>query len=396
VTGIDDGDARSAEPMPSRLPLHEEHIALGARMTDFAGWRMPVLYSSIIDEHFFVRTGAGLFDVSHMGRLLLRGPGALPTVQHLVASDVSGLAEGEARYTVLLTPWGGIQDDLICYRRDDGFLLVVNAARRADDREWINDHLAPRTELDDLTELTVLFALQGPEALGTLQDMAAVDAGSMLPFTHRVSRVAGIETTVMRTGYTGEQGVELLVAAEDARILWRALLDTDRDRRVHPCGLGARDTLRLEAALPLYGSDLTKSTTPYEAGLGWLVHLERADRGDFVGRAALLEAVEAGPRELLVGLAAQSRRIPRAGDVISLDGEEVGRITSGSLSPVLGHPIALGYVGAPHAQTGVRVAVTSGTVEIPATIADRPFYRRGVTPIPSHSERHRDSEGAQQ
>jgi len=373
------------------LPLRDEHAALGARFSPFAGWEMPLSYGSIIAEHMHVRTQAGLFDVSHMGRLLLRGPGALATVQHLVASDISGLRSGQARYTVMLTPWGGIQDDLIVYRRDDGILLIVNAARTAQDREWIEGHLPaspgltagdPGLELDDLTDLTCLLALQGPAALPALAHLTpGLDITSMPSFTFASAEVAGVEVMVMRTGYTGESGAELLAAAGDARTLWIALLAAGTPGTVAPCGLGARDTLRLEAALLLYGQDITKNTTPFEARLDWLTHLKRPGRQDFVGREALLEAAARGPEKLLVGLATAGHPIPRHGDDIAVGESLVGRVTSGTHSPVLGHPIALGYVLPEYAAIGTEVTIQVGEKDVPAKVTDRPFYRTGVTPI---------------
>ncbi len=367
-----------------RLTLHQEHRRLGARLAPFAGWSMPLAYSSIIDEHLQVRRGAGLFDVSHMGRLFLSGAGALETMQGLVASNLRGLAVGEARYTVLLTPWGGIQDDLIAYRREDGVQLIVNASRTTADREWIEKHLVGDTTIDDLTELTTLFALQGPEALGILSRLAGPAAVPPRPFTFLRAQVAGVEATVMRTGYTGEEGAELLIDRADALTLWHDLLAADAAGTVAPCGLGARDTLRLEAALLLYGQDMTKNTTPFEARLGWLTDLERPD---FVGRAALLEARERGPEKLLIGLSTSARTIPRPGDEIAVGDLVVGKVTSGSVSPVLGHPIALGYVLPQYSQVGSEVLLLVRDAEVAATIVERPFYRRGVTPVPAQMPR---------
>lgn len=382
---IDHGDLRP-------LPLHDEHAALDAHFSPFAGWRMPLHYGSIIEEHMQVRTSAGLFDVSHMGRLLLRGPGALPAVQNLVAGDLSGLAVGQARYTVMLTPWGGIQDDLIVYRRDDGILLVVNASRTEQDREWIEDHLlqptglgadGPGLELDDLTDLTCLLAFQGPAALHLLDTLTpGPPISSMPPFSFAQAQVAGVEVTVMRTGYTGETGAELLVTIDDAPVLWRAILAAGAPGVVAPCGLGARDTLRLEAALLLYGQDITKNTTPFEARLGWLTQLDRPHQPDFVGREALLEAAERGPEKVLVGLTTDAHTIPRHGDEISVGDHPVGRVTSGTHSPVLGRPIALGYVLPPHAAVGTEITIQVGEKQVPARVVERPFYRAGVTPIP--------------
>lgn len=379
--------AGSGDDTPRHLPLNEEHEQLGARFSPFGGWRMPVMYSSIIEEHFRVRTHAGLFDVSHMGRFLIRGHDSLRTVQRLVASDVSALQPGEARYTVLLTPWGGIRDDLIVYRRDDGVLLIVNAGPSEGDRTWIEDHLVGDATLDDLTDITCLFALQGPHALEAIASITSCDPSGIAPFTFVNASVAGVEATIMRTGYTGEDGVELMVQHTDALRLWRETLMADRQGDIAPCGLGARDTLRLEASLLLYGRDLDQSTVPYEARLGWLTHLERADGSDFVGREALLEAQTRGPSRLLVGLATDARAIPRAGDTIVVEGEVVGEVTSGSLSPVLGHPIALGYMTPEMADVGRAVTVVSTSKTIPARVVDRPFYKRGITPITERPRR---------
>jgi aminomethyltransferase len=375
-----------------RLPLHDEHERLGARLVPFAGWAMPLQYTSIIDEHLQVRCRTGLFDVSHMGKLLLQGRGAVPTMQRLVASDLEGLSPGQARYTVLLTPWGGIRDDLIIYRREEGLLLVVNAATMEEDRAWIEENLLPDTELDDLSELTSLFALQGPGALPLLDRLSGMDVSATTPFTFGPVRIAGIEATVMRTGYTGEQGAELLIDNSDSLDLWRSLLAAGGDD-IAPAGLGARDTLRLEAALLLYGQDVTKSTTPFAARLGWLVDL---DRPEFVGQAALVEDKEKGPEILLAGLGTKSHAIPRTGDDILMGDRPVGAVTSGSLSPVLGHPIALGYLPRHLAKPGVELTVVSRSRRIPVQVMERPFYRRGVTPLPARApcvEQPREEEG---
>jgi aminomethyltransferase len=343
---------------------------------------MPISYSSIIHEHMRVRTRAGVFDVSHMGRFLLRGLDALRDLQRLVASDLAGLRVGEARYTVLLSPEGGILDDLIAYRRKDGFLLVVNAGNADHDREWIESHLQGDTTLDDLTDITSLFALQGPAAFDVLAGLASTDLSTLRPFAFTSTDVAGAETMVMRTGYTGEDGVELLVAHTDAPTLWRAVLASGGGDSVTPCGLGARDTLRLEAALLLHGQDMDSNTDPYEAGLQWLVDLEKRDGSGFIGREALMSASTRRPKRRMVGLSTDARRIPRHGDTIRAEGRTVGIVTSGSLSPVLGHPIALGYIEDPVYREGLQVEIAAGTKLTPARVVPRPFYRRGQTPIP--------------
>ena len=364
------------------LPLRDEHVRLGARMTPFAGWSMPLMYTSIVAEHLHVRRSAGLFDVSHMGRLLLRGEGALPTIDKLVPGNLSKLLVGQAKYTALLTPFGGIRDDLIVYRREDDLIAVVNAANAADDREWIEQHLSPDTELDDVTELTCLLALQGPRSLELLAGLTGDDLGGMPPFTLMSTSLAGAQVTLMRTGYTGEEGAELMVANEDALAVWRAVLAAGEPGTVRPCGLGARDTLRLEAGLLLHGQDMNRNTTPYETGLGWLVDW---DGGDFIGRSALIEAKDGAPETLLVGLATDARQIPRHGDEITVDGKTVGEVTSGTYSPVLGHPIALGRMLPLFANLGTEVVVAGGRRSFPARVVERPFYRRGVTPVPAEA-----------
>lgn len=376
------------------LRLEDDHALLGARFAAFGGWRMPTLYTSIIDEHLRVRTAAGLFDVSHMGRFLLRGRDAARTVQRLVASDVSGLEPGQALYTVLLTPEGGILDDLIVYRREDGVLLIVNAGNTSADRVWIEQHPVGDTLIDDLTDITGLFALQGPIALNLIDSVSSASASSLTPFTFTTANVAGVEATIMRTGYTGEQGVEILVDNTDAVRLWRALLTCGVGGAVTPCGLGARDTLRLEAALLLHGRDIDHHTNPYEARLGRLVDLERDDGSDFIGREALVSVADRGPARLLVGLATEAHTIPRTGDSLHIAGRPVGTVTSGSLSPVLGHPIALGYVEADLARSGSEVSVISASKATPARIVDRPFYKQGVTPIPRRERRTTGRGGA--
>jgi aminomethyltransferase len=372
------GDPNGPDTTLRELSLRAEHERLGARMTPFAGWSMPLAYTSIIAEHLQVRRGAGVFDVSHMGRLLLRGDGALATMNRLVTSDLSRLLVGQAAYTLLLTPFGGIRDDLIVYRREDDLLAVVNAGTAADDREWVELHLAPDTELDDLTELTCLFALQGPRALAVLSAMTGDDVAAMPPFTLASTSLAGAQVTLMRTGYTGEEGAELMVANEDALAVWQALLGAGEPGTVRPCGLGARDTLRLEAALLLNGQDMNRNTTPYEVRLGRLVDL---DGGDFVGRSALVDGKAEGPETLLVGLSTDARQIPRHGDEIMVDDKTVGEVTSGTYSPTLGRPIALGRVLPLFAKVGTQVVVANRERRIPAQIVERPFYRRGVTPI---------------
>ncbi len=368
-------------------PLHPRHLAAGARMTEFGGWSMPLVYSAILAEHMQVRRRCGLFDVSHMGRFVLSGAGALACLSELVPTDLSHLAVDHAVYTVFLNEQGGIRDDLIIYRRPEGYLLVVNAGNRIKDWEWITGHLPSDAQAADNSDHSCLLALQGPLAFQVLADVGAVVSGAPgvgspadIPhFACAEGVVAGIPTLLMHTGYTGEDGVEIMVHQERAEELWDALLAAGPSGTVLPCGLGARDTLRLEAALPLHGHDIDETTLPFEARLSRIVHLEK---GHFIGREALAAAHAAGPRRLLVGLAAEGRSLLRHGDGIVLGGEAVGHVTSGSFSPVLQRPIALGYVPPSHAEVGMELEVESRGRLLKARIVPRPFYKRGVTPLP--------------
>lgn len=365
-------------------PLHHTHVELGARMTEFGGWSMPLVYSAILAEHMQVRRRCGLFDVSHMGRFTVQGPEAQAALSALIPTNLAGLAVGRAVYTVFLNDQGGILDDLIIYRRNQGYLLVVNAGNRTRDWGLVEGGLVSGATAQDVSDQTCLLALQGPLAFEVLRalDTKLTDGAPPESIPHFASAegvAAGIPVTIMRTGYTGEDGVEIMCAAADVQTLWDTLLAAEPEGSVLPCGLGARDTLRLEAALPLYGQDIDETTSPFMARLGRIVHL---DKGPFVGREALVAAQERGPEELLVGLSPEGRSLLRHGDTLMEGGALVGRITSGSFSPVLQKPIALGYVVPPLAEVGTPLEVESRGRRLKATVVARPFYRRGVTPLP--------------
>jgi aminomethyltransferase len=337
----------SASDTLKHTPLHDVHEDLGARMMGFGGFDMPVQYSGIIDEHMAVREQAGLFDVSHMGEVLVRGPEAAAFVQHLVTNDVEKLYDGRALYTVMCTPEGGIVDDLIVYRRaEDLYMLVINAANIDKDVAWMHEHNPMEAELDNVSTDVALLALQGPSAIDIAQPFVDADLDDVT-FYHFVEATGGgfmdCETAIVsRTGYTGEPGLELYLPAHDAERVWTTLLDAGADHGLKPAGLGARDTLRLEAGYCLYGNDITEDTNPYEAGLGWVVKL---DSGPFVGHDALASIREKGTSRTLVGVVAQERGIPRHGTPLETpDGEEIGVVTSGTQSPVLECGIGLGYV----------------------------------------------------
>jgi aminomethyltransferase len=334
-----------------RTPLFERHAALGARLVPFAGWEMPVQYTSIGEEHRAVRTGAGVFDVSHMGQLRLAGAGAHDYLQARLSNDLDRIGAGGAQYTLLTNEQGGIVDDLIAYRRgDDDYLLIVNAANVEPDHSAL-------AEAEDVSSEWALLAVQGPEAL------SRIDV-EVEPFTFREDDVLRVRCLVAGTGYTGERGCELGCSPDDAARLWEAILA----RGVTPCGLGARDTLRLEVCYPLHGNDITPERTPIEAGLGWACALQK----DFTGVAVLRRQKDEGTAEKLVALVMEDPGIPRAGMRI----EEGGEVTSGTMSPSLGKAIGLGYVSASRAEPGTELTVDLRGRPRAARIVKKPFYKR--------------------
>ncbi len=372
----------SDSPRPPRhVLLDAVHRALGATMTDFAGWEMPLRYGSERDEHNAVRTRAGLFDLSHMGEVTITGPQAGELLDRALIGHLSAVPVGRARYTMLCDESGGILDDLIVYRLGvEEYLVVANAANA----QVVLDSLVERRDGFDATvrddrEAYALLAVQGPESSAVLAKLTDADLDGLKYYAGLPGTVAGVDALIARTGYTGEDGFELFVAPGDARTLWEALTEAGADAGLVPCGLACRDTLRLEAGMPLYGHELSRDLTPFEAGLGRVVKFDKA--GDFVGRAALEAAArraEENPPRKLVGLVAEGRRVPRAGyAVVAADGSVIGEVTSGAPSPTLGKPIAMAYVDASHAAPGtegVRVDIR-GTHE-PYEVVALPFYRR--------------------
>jgi aminomethyltransferase len=356
-----------------RTPLYDAHRSLGARMTDFAGWEMPVQYGGIIEEHLAVRGRAGLFDVSHMGEIEVRGPAALAACQHLTSNDVARLRDGQAQYTLLLLDGGGVVDDVVVHRLSaTRFLFCVNAANAERDFAWMRERAGAAEVVDRSAEYAQL-ALQGPRATAILGRLTRLDLDRIARFHFAEGAVAGANALVAHTGYTGEDGWEIYCPPPAAPALWDAILNEGRVEGVLPAGLGARDTLRLEAALPLYGHELTEDTTPFEAGLGWVV---RPDKGEFIGRDALLRRRAAGPRRRLVGLALAEPGVPRAGYRILLDGAPIGAVTSGTKSPSLGKGIGLGYVERAEMDPGTAVGVEIRTRNVAAHVVALPFYRR--------------------
>lgn len=367
--------------------LEAVHESLGATFTDFAGWRMPVRYDSDLAEHRAVRQSAGLFDLSHMGEIHLRGPQAGEALDHAMAGKLSAVAVGRAKYTLLLTEQGGVIDDVIVYRlAEDHFLVVANASNAVVDAEEIRARVAGfDVEVDDASDRTSLIAVQGPASEQILLDLlAAEDSGvegvtaeditSMKYYRFAEGTYRGGDLLVARTGYTGEDGFELYVGDDSAEELWKALTAVGGDRIV-PCGLACRDTLRLEAGMPLYGNELSRDLLPAQAGMGRIVAL--SSKGDFVGREAT-EAAQTEGLPVLVGLAAEGRRAARAGSAVrDGEGNEIGAVTSGVLSPTLGHPIALAYIDPSHREVGTELVVDVRGKDLPVRVVETPFYRRG-------------------
>ncbi|NEQ51445.1 MAG: glycine cleavage system aminomethyltransferase GcvT [Leptolyngbya sp. SIO3F4] len=351
-----------------RTPLYDLCVQNKARMTEFAGWEMPVQFSGIKQEHAAVRTSLGIFDISHMGKFILTGDNVLATLQQLVPSDLGKLSPGKAQYTVLLNPKGGIIDDLIIYDEGEQVSLIVNASTTDKDKTWLLDHLSG-VELQDNSKTQALIAVQGPKAVETLQLITDIDLSAIRRYNHSYGQVMGQKAFLARTGYTGEDGFEVMVDTNSAPDIWKAL----QEHGAEPCGLGARDTLRLEAAMALYGQDINDETTPLEAGLSWLVHLDKVP--EFIGRDVLAVQKADGVSRRLVGLQLEGRNIARHDYPIVQNDESVGIVTSGTLSPTLGYPVALAYVPVELAKVGTVVDVQIRQKTVPATVVKRPFYK---------------------
>jgi len=365
------------DPPPRRTSLYDQHVALGGRIVPFAGWEMPVQYTGIVDEHQAVRKAAGLFDVSHMGELRLRGEYSSHVVDYLVTNDARRLADGQAMYTCACNEKALILDDLIVYRHSqDDWRIVCNASNRDKMARHFARAAKDHCEYDDESDETALVALQGPRAFEVLAATGddARRLGELKSFHFREATVGGVRCTVARTGYTGEDGVEIFCAWDDAPALWRALIDAGRPLGLKPAGLGARDTLRLEARLSLYGNDIDETTNPIEAGLGWVVKVEK---GDFIGRAALMEIKARPLPRKLVGFEVTGRGVARHGYPLrDLEGREVGLCTSGSPGPTVGKNIGLGYVPSAMAEVGTRLLVDCRGKNVDAVVVQTPFYKR--------------------
>jgi aminomethyltransferase len=360
-----------------RTPLYDEHRALGARLVEFSGWEMPVQYSGILDEHRAVRERAGLFDVCHMGEFGVEGPGALDFLQGLVPNNVARLADGQALYTQICNEQGGTLDDLLIYRLgDQRYMTVVNAGTMESDWAWFTQQAAGHADvtLTNNSAETGLIALQGPRAREILRPLTTTDLDAIAYYHFAEGTVAGIDCLISRTGYTGEDGFELYCASGDAVALWRALLTAGAPHGLIPAGLGARDTLRLEAGYCLYGHELNEQTSPLEAGLSWSVKLEKGH--DFIGREALLAQKQQGLPRKLVGIELRDRGVPRAGYAILREGATIGELTSGTVGPTLGTAIGMGYVSPQDAALGNEIAIDIRGKAVPAAIVALPFYKR--------------------
>lgn len=358
-----------------RTPLFESYSEYGGKTIDFGGWELPVQFSSIKDEHEAVRTKAGLFDVSHMGEILVSGPNSLEFLQKLLTNDISKIKDGQAQYTAMCYPDGGTVDDLLTYRFDaEHYMLVVNASNIEKDFEWLQKHSVEGVTLENVSDQYGLLALQGPIAETVLQRLTDADLSAIKPFRCQADvLVAGHSVILSRTGYTGENGFEIYASPEAAIALWEEILKVGKEDGVIPVGLGARDTLRFEACLALYGQELTKEITPLEAGINFVVKLAK---DDFIGKDALAAQKENGVPRKLVGIEMIDKGIPRHGYSVYLNDEKIGEVTTGTQSPTLKKNIGLALVSAEHAELGKELEVEIRNKRLKAITVETPFYKR--------------------
>lgn len=365
--------------MLKRTPFYETHKKAGARLIDFGGFEMPVQYEGIKVEHAAVREAAGLFDVSHMGEVFVSGEGALNFLQNIAINDVSKLVPGKAQYSAMCMPNGGIVDDLIIYMMGtNDYMVVVNASNREKDVAWMRQHATADVVIDDRSDSFALLALQGPKSAEILSKITDIDLQSIAYYHFAVGRVAGVDNVIVSaTGYTGEPGFEIYfdISSCDPTAMWDAIITSGSDLGLKPCGLGARDTLRLEMGYALYGNDISDSTTPLEAGLGWITKL---DKGDFVGREALLSQKEAGITRKLVGFMMEDEKaIPRSHYIVRTpEGEQIGEVTSGTQSVTLSKGIGMAYVDLSWSKPGQPIAIDIRGKLMPATVQKPPFVKK--------------------
>ncbi len=362
-------------PELKRTPLFEVHQRSGGRLVPFAGWEMPVQFpQGIIHEHLTVRSRAGLFDVSHMGRFFFRGPQALAYVDHLITNDLTRVAENQLLYSALCNPQGGIIDDVTVYRLPGEVLMVANAANAAKVWEWIESRKPAGVELEDATGRLAQIALQGPKAESLLRAPFADAVRDVVYYTHTRCEWRGGAVLISRNGYTGEDGFEIYLPRELAVPLWEQLIEWGQETGIEPIGLGARDSLRMEVNYALYGNELSEDTTPLETGLRWVVKFKKPD---FVGKQALVAQKEAGVQRTLIGFEVDSKRLPRHGYPILAGGKQAGVVTSGGYCPSLEKGMGMGLVQPAHAEVGSEIAIDARGTTIPARIVERPFYKHG-------------------
>ena len=363
--------------------LANKHIGLNAKMVNFAGFNMPVSYTSIKQEHHAVRTGVGVFDVSHMGEFIVRGKEALQLLQYVTSNDVSKLKIGQAQYSCLPNSSGGIVDDLLIYRLpedycsegEQAFMLVVNASNIEKDWEWINEHNKFDTKLINISDDTSLLAVQGPQAKEVIKQLTEINLDELKYYTFEKDNIAGLNNILLSaTGYTGAGGFELYARNEQVESLWEAIFAAGEAYNIQPIGLGARDTLRLEMGYCLYGNDIDDQTSPIEAGLSWIT---KFNKGDFINRDNLELQKKNGVSKQLTGFVLEGRRVPRQGYTITnKDGNEIGKVTSGTMSPTLEQPIGMGYINLAHAKVGNEVFIQFNQKYLPAIITKPPFIKK--------------------
>lgn len=358
-----------------KTAFNDIHRSLGAKLVEFGGFEMPVQYTGIIQEHLAVRKRVGVFDVSHMGEFEVTGKGALAFMQMMTINDVSKLEEGKAQYSAMCYDDGGIVDDLLVYHCGDRYMLVVNASNTKKDFEWLKSHLEGEVDLRDVSDATSLLAVQGPQSLAVLQKLTDVKLSALEYYHFTRGKLAGVPMLISRTGYTGELGFELYFDADAAAAqkVWKAVFDAGKESNIVPIGLGARDTLRLEMGYCLYGNDIDQTTHPLEAGLGWITKL---NKGEFIGKPPLVRAKQEGMKRKLVGFTLPEKAVARHGYALSVNGSQVGQVTSGTFSPSLERGIGMGYVAAAHAETGRAVNVLIRGTEVPASIVKIPFLQK--------------------
>jgi glycine cleavage system T protein (aminomethyltransferase) len=359
--------------MPQKTPLYDAHRKLGAKIVEFAGWQMPVQYSSVISEHEAVRTAAGMFDVSHMGEIEIRGQGALEVSNRLISNDLARIKDGQAIYAGLLNERGGFVDDVVTYRfSPERIFICVNASNRDKDFDWIKGHVKGVEVLNRSDEFAQL-AVQGPRAAEILQRLTAVDLQKIATYHFTEGEIASVHCIISRTGYTGEDGFELYCAPEQAERLWFAILVAGKGDGIQPAGLGARDSLRIEMKYALYGNDIDDAHTPLEAGLGWIVKMEK---GEFVGREALQKQKAEGVRRKLVGFELIGAGVPRHGYSLLKDANPIGEVTSGTMGPSVKKPIGIGYARPDLSAEGSNFDVEIRGRAVPAKVVKTPFWKK--------------------